>query len=368
VHHPSLAVLLALMAPATARAVAAELELRGETGGGLDSNPQRTAEPGAPSDGFAFAMVQASGRLAGERFRAAGSLSEAGRLYLSVPGATAVASRLDVAARLALSPRLSAGAGLSASDFTERAHVLDESSLSGDGSLFWEGGGWGASASGGWRVFWPRDGPLRPYLASGPEAWLRAHWDPAPEHVLSAAYGFWNPGYPRWPDGGRDDRTHTVSGEYAHRGSFLAALGYAYSWNRSSASGGDFERHQLTGRGAVFLPLELTLAVRATLQWTHYPQLLSATQQLLLAQGQENQDALEARLTRALGESLDVALAFAFHGDDVGGAARGFSRTMVFATLGWRASWQRPRRGVRKRRREGARLFRATGPSAARRP
>ena len=334
------------MCPASSQATDSELELEGELRTGVDTNPERLEGPGARSDGFASLLVRGKARSSGERFGLAAALTEAGRLYPGVSGATAVASRLDASARLSLSPRLSAGAAVLASDLTESGDRLDQNALHAEASLAWAGGRWGASLSGGWTLFVPRPQPVRAFLASGPEARLRAWWAAAREHVLAAGYSWWSAGYPRWNDiapGGRDDRTQTVWAEYAHRGSFLAALGYAYSWNTSTAAGGAFQRHRVTARAAAFLPFRFSLAARASLQWAHYPEPLFVAEELLLAQGQETQDALEVRLTRPIGGSVDVGLAFALYGSEsvADGAAPGFSRTVLSAVVGWRGAWPR---------------------------
>ncbi len=340
------AALLAAVSPATSRAAAQELELEAELGTGLDTNPERVEGAGARSDGFASALVRARARATGERFGLFASLTEAGRLYPGASGATAVASRLEASTRLSLSPQLSAGAAVLASDLTERGDRLDQDALHAEASLAFAASPWSASLAGGWTLFAPRPQPVRAFLASGPEARLRASWAASREHVLSAGYGLWSASYPRWADiapGGRDDRTQTVWAEYAHRGSFLASLGYAYSWDRSSAAGGDFERHRVTARGATFLPLRLSLAARASLQWSHYPEPLFVTEQLLLAQGQENQNALEVRLARPLSEALELAVTFALYGGELAaaGSAPGFARSVLSATIGWRGGWPR---------------------------
>jgi hypothetical protein len=364
------AALLALALPALPAAAEADLELQGELGSGVDTNPRRAAGSGESTDGFAFAQVRARARLAGERLRLAASLAEAVRLYAAAGSATAAASRLDLAARLALGERLSVGASLLASDLTERGHTVDQDLLEGAASLAWASAPYGASLAAGWSAFVPRDAPLRAFRATGPEASLRASWAPAREHVLSAAYGLWAAGYPRWREvasSPRDDRTQTVSAEYAHRGAFAADVGYAFSRNRSTAAGGDFDRHRLTARGAVLLPHQFTVAVRGALQWSRYPDPLFVAQQLLLAQGRESQDALEVRLTHAPGESLELAFALGWYGGETvqgGGSAPGFGRTVATATVGWRGGWHRPRRRpVALRRRPAAPARGIHGPA-----
>lgn len=345
---------LALAAPAGGGA-AGEWDLRVELGGGLDTNPERLAGPGAEAEGFATALARARGALEGERLRLSGDLSLGGRLYPGRPGATAGASRLDGAARLALGDGLAAAAAIAASTLAERGHRLDHQALRGEGALRWERGEWGTSLSGGWTLFAPGDPVLRRFQASGPEGWLRASFTPATAHALSAGLGLWRAAYPRWdvPAEERRDLSWTAAAEYGYRGAVLATLGYAWTSNRSSAAGGDFERHRVTARGAAFLPLDLSLALRVSLQWSRYPEPLYLPQQLLLAEGQESQNAFEARLVRPLGESWELALAFAHYRSEVarGGAAPDFARSVASLTVGWRRRSERPRQRARARRR-----------------
>jgi hypothetical protein len=332
---------LAVAAPAGAPAAEGELELQLEAGGGADSNPTRALGGGGPAGGFGLALIRARADVVGERLRFQAALDEGARLYPGTAEASALASRLEASLRLALGAGLTAGANLSASDLTERGHALDQDTLRAEASVGWARGSVGAALAAGFTLFAPREATLQPFLASGPEAALRAWWSPRPEHLISASGSAWWASYPRWVErGGRRDRTSTLSAEYAWRGDFLAALGYAFSHDASSAQGGDYDRHRLTVRGAVLLPLELTLALRAALQWSSYPQPLFLPQQLLLAAGQENQDALELRLTRPLGGDLELALAAALYRAEAvrgGGPAPDYTRGVLSTTLVWRA-------------------------------
>jgi len=334
---------LAVASPARAPAAEGELELQLEAGGGADSNPTRALDGGGPAGGFGLALVRARAEVLGERLRFQAALDEAARLYPGVAEATALASRLEASLRLALGAGLAAEASVSARDLTERGHALDQDALRAEASLGWARAGLGAALAGGFVLFAPREATLRPFLASGPEATLRAWWSPRPEHSLSASGSVWWASYPRWGElapGGRSDRTTTLSAEYAWRGDFLAALGYAFSHDASSAEGGDHDRHRVTARGAVLLPLELTLALRAALQWSSYPRPLLLSEQILLAAGQENQDVLELRLTRPLGADLELAIAAALYRAEAvrgGGATPDYTRAVLSTTLVWRA-------------------------------
>lgn len=333
-------VLLLALAAAAARGAEGEWDLSAELGGGHDTNPDRIAGPGAVPEGFAAALARARGALDGERFRLSARLTGGVRLYPGRTGADALAGRLEADLRRELSGALAAAAELDASGLAERSHRLDQRTLRAQAGLRWDPGRWSASLAGGWALFEPVGAELRPFRASGPELWLRGTGSPARGHVLSAGLGLWSAGYPGWPEAAqarRRDDTFTATAEYAWRGPLLAALSYAWSSNRSTAPGGAFERHRVTARGAAFLPLDLSLALRVSLQWTRYPEPLFLAQQLL-AGGGESQDAVEARLVRPLGGSLELALSFARYWSESvsGGAAPSFSRSVTSLTLGWR--------------------------------
>jgi hypothetical protein len=335
-----LLVLVALAAP-PARGAEGEWDLRAEMGAGLDGNPDRIAGAGASPQGFAAALASARGVLEGETYRLAARLSGGARLYPNRPEATAGAGRLEAEARRRLEGPLAAEAELGASDLSEWGHRLDQQSLRGGAGLRWDPGGWSASLGGGWTLFAPGAPELRGFRASGPEAWLRGSWAPARRHLLAASAGVWRAGYPGWPEVAqaiRRDDTWTASADYAWRGPLVAGLGYAWSTNRSTAPGGAYERHRVTARGAAFLPRDLALAIRASLQWSRYPEPLHLTEQLLLAQGGESQNAVEARLTVPLAGSLELALALAHYWSEAvsGGTAPAFSRSVTSIAIGWR--------------------------------
>jgi hypothetical protein len=339
-----LALLLALAAPAASGAEG-EWDLAAELGGGQDTNPERVSGsggPGAAPEGFAAALARARGALEGDRYRLSARLTGAARLYPGRPDASAGAARLEADARRGIAGPLGSAAELDASGLSERGHRLDQRMLRARAGLRWDPGSWSASLAGGWALFEPLGAELRPFRASGPEAWLRSSWAPAQRHVLSAGLGLWSAGYPGWPavaQARRRDDTFTATAEYAWRGPLLAALSYAWSSNRSTAPGGAFERHRVTARGAALLPLDLSLALQASLQWTRYPEPLFLSQQLL-AGGGESQNAVDARLVRRLGGSFELALSFARYWNEAvsGGTAPSFGRSVTSLALGWRGS------------------------------
>jgi hypothetical protein len=337
-----LVLLLAPWAP-FARAADVDWALSAEVGGGQDTNPERLSGPegrGASPEGFAAALARARGALELERFRLSARLTGAARLYPGRPDATAAAGRLEADLRQGIAGSLAATAELDSSGLAERGHRLDQRTLRALAGLRWDPGTFGASLTGGYGLFEPLAAELRPLRARGPEGWLRAHWAPEPRHAFSAGLGLWSAGYPGWPEGQarRRDDTFTATGEYAFRGPLLAAFAYAWSSNRSTAAGGAYERHRVTARGAAFLPLDLSLALRASLQWTRYPEPLLLPEQLL-AGGGESQNAVEARLARRLGR-LEIALSFAYYWSEAvsGGTAPSFSRSVTSLTAGFGGS------------------------------
>ncbi len=341
---PTILALLLALAASSARGADVDWALSAELGGGQDTNPERLSGPEgrrASPEGFAATLARVRGALEGERFLLSARISGAARYYPGRPGATAAAGRLEAELRQGIAGPLAAAAELDLSGLAERDHRLDQRTLKALAGLAWEPGAFGASLTGGFGLFEPLGAGLRPLRARGPEGWLRAHFSPAPRHDLSAGLGLWSADYPGWPEvaqARRRDETFTASGEYAFRGPFLAALGYAWSSNRSTAAGGAYERHRVTARGAAFLPLDLSLALRASLQWTRYPEPLLLPEQLL-AGGGESQNAAEVRLARTLGR-LEIALSFAHYWSEAvsGGTAPSFSRSVTSLTVGGSAA------------------------------
>ncbi len=329
------------LAPIAARAAAVDLSVDGELGGGVDSNPARVLGAPGTADAFLSALARARLDAAGDRFSASAQLAEAGRLYATVGEATAAGSRLDASARYVLVDGLSAGLALLASDLTERGHRLDQDALDAVASLAWTAAGWRLYGGAGWTLFAPRDAPLRPFLASGPRAVLGVDREIAHGERLALGYDVAAPAYPRWRElagADRGDWTHTLSAELVHRGAFIAAVGYAYTWNRSSAAGGAFERHRVHGRVAAYVVGDLAVAARLSLQWSSYPDPLYLAQQLLLSEGQQNLDALEARVTYPLRGRLELAAALALYRAEAAvapGDVPSFTRAVATLGLAW---------------------------------
>jgi hypothetical protein len=323
---------------------AAELDLAAEVGGGVDTNPERVTGAAVPADGFASALLRLEGRAEGPRSRGTAALTAAARGYPGASGSSALASRLEASGALDLAGGWSAGGALVASDLTERAGHLDQDLLRGEATLGLAGAAASAAVAAGYGAFAPRDSELRPFEARGPAAALRVGVALPAGHGLGAAYTLWAASYPRWRSFAgqdRDDRTHTLSLEWSYRGAFLASAGGSYAWNLSSAPGGAYRRARVGGRAAAELPLAVTLAVRGALQWSSYPDAAFVGQQLLLAAGSEDLDALEVRLTRPLAGALEAFAALAVHrGETVTapGLPPSYARSVVTLGVAWRTA------------------------------
>ncbi len=336
---------LAVVAPSEASGAEVDGAVDAEVGSGLDTNPDRVLGVPSSSDGFVSALVRGAVKVVGERFGLGAQLSEAGRLYFSATGATALGSRLESTGSFALGDGLTLGASLLATDLTERGHQLDQDLLDAIATLAWAPGAWRLYAGAGWNVFSPRAPSLRPFLASGPRTVLGTSWAFTRGEQLAIAWDFAAPSYPRWQEfagSARDDRTNTLSAEWVHRGSFLAAAGYAYAHNDSTAVGGAYDRHRVQARFATYLVDEVTLAVRAALQWSRYPEPLYLAQQILLSDGQQNLDSLELRLAVPLRDQLDLAAGLAIYRDEATlepGNSPSFTRVVATLGIAWRGQW-----------------------------
>jgi hypothetical protein len=369
VHHlaAALAAIPLLAAPWGARAAEGP-DLWLELGAGADSNPARAPGSAAGGQGLTSLLGRVRHAWAGQASRLTVSLTEAGRLYPGATGSDALASRVEVAGRAALPAGLALAASGVASDYSERAGLLSRHAGRGEVVLSLEHEALGGSLSAGWSLFAPRERSLRPFRAEGPEGWLGGWWTPAEEHELSVAVGLSRAGYPSWDALGAvgprtrvDDAGH-VRAEWSWRGPALLAGGWSFTRNRSGVPGGGYDRHRLTARAALRLPLRLTLAARAALQWTRYPDPILLEAQQRLAEGQESLDTLEVRLTRPLTGELDLSLALAWYHTEAAAGAPGYQRVVATLVLGWRAGGARPRR---RRERVASRRGPSLRPSGA---
>jgi len=347
---PAPLVALALALPAGALAAERSLDLGLELLSGVDGNPARALGPGSKRDAFLQPLARLRGELAGDGWRGSLALDEGLRLFAQTPSARAVASRLAARGALELGAGFAAALAASGSDLTERGGRLDQDALRGEALLSWRTDAAGASLSGGWSRFAPRDAPLRRFATRGPEGWLRGWIALAGGHRLEVGAQLARAEYPRWreaaPPGqsvpARIDDALGLAAEWAWRGPLVGALGYGFTRNGSNVGGGDYRRHQVALRAAVPLGGEAVLVARAALQWTRRPEALVAPgEQLRVEAGREELDLADLRATLPLARDLDLVLGAAGQWSEGSAAGLPSYRRLLF-TLGasWRARWE----------------------------
>jgi len=338
----ALLVALSLAGPGGAAADERTLDLGIELLSGVDTNPLRALDAGSDADGLVQLLARLRGALEGQRWRLTIALDEGLRLFAETPGARAVASRLEASGAVELGRGFSAGLAAAGNDLTERGGGLDQDALRGEATLAWRAPEGGASLSGGGSLFAPRGKALRPFGARGPEVGLRAWVAPAPGHRLAAGVQLAAADYPRWIEARRDEALG-VTAEWAWRGPLVAALGYGFTRNGSSASGGEFRRHRATLRAAVPLAGEAVLVARAALQWTRHPEPLRLpAEQLRIEAGQEALDLADVRVALPLGRGLELTMGAAGQrSEDSGAGQPAYARLLVTIGVAWRARWER---------------------------
>jgi hypothetical protein len=336
---PLLAALLVLASP-PARAEGG-LDLWFEAGGGADTNPRRLPGPEDGPRGFTSLLGRARLSLEGEAARGLVTLTEAARLYPSSGDATALASRLEAAGRWRLGEGVAATLSGAATDYRSGPAARPPGGASRGPEL--DRARWGVLAAGWSRC--PGDRPA-PFRSSGPEGWLRATLAPSSAHRLAGALGASLADYPAWSDLGppagpsRADRALLAGLDWSFRGEALLSAGWSFTLNRSDAAGGDFTRHRFTASAATRLPAELTLAARAALQWTRWPDPLLLPASVRLAEGQEALDTVEARLSRPLLGPVELSLSLAWYHADGTAEVPGYQRAVATLAVGWRgAAW-----------------------------
>jgi hypothetical protein len=324
-------------------ATAADLALRAEGAAGVDTNPLREADETRP-DGFVGAVVEARAEERGDRGAWRGAASIGGRLFARTPDANVLATRIEGSGALSLGRRGELTASLALRDLSERGGVRTETGGSAQvgGALvvdrvrFALGGGFAASV--------PRAPSLSRFASVGPEVGISALWEPGGRSSLFMEVTGRTLAFPRWDQdnpGDREDRGIVSSAEWRWRGPVVLALGYAFTANHSSVRGGDYARSRLTARAATPLPSGLSLAVQASLQRSSYPDGVVFTDTpLLLAFADEQQNALELRVSRPFGERLEIAVKAGYYASELsGGTGVGvpYQRALVQVGVGWRA-------------------------------
>jgi hypothetical protein len=334
----ALAVAGAAGAAAPARAADGAWRLRLEAGPGFDGNALRMVGDGSPSSAaFSGGTLRAQGRLAGPRWTLDGRLSEGFRVFSGTPDANVLASQLDVAARWLASGALDAGIDAMARDLAERGGARDLREARALGRVGLRTGAVRWQAEAGWMISAPRALGLEVFRRDGPELALSVAYTLAREQVLALRYGLDAWRYRDWPGGRRDDE-HAASLEWRWDGPLLAAVSYTFGRNSSSVAAGSWRRHRVTARAAADLPLGLELAGRATVQRSANRSGFILSEQLLVREGDESQNAVELQLARELRPRVELALKVAHYRSELGAdAAFEFRRTVGQVALAWTA-------------------------------
>ncbi|MBK8012662.1 MAG: hypothetical protein IPK13_15025 [Deltaproteobacteria bacterium] len=113
----------------------------------------------------------------------------------------------------------------------------------------------------------------------------------------------------------RQDRewSAAASAEYRIKSSFRAGIEYLVRVQRSTSVFENVDRHRISAYGHVGLPWRLTASVLAALQFTHGR---SASEGLLFAEDNENQNSLEFQVSHRLSDNLSLdarGAIFAYH-------------------------------------------------------
>jgi hypothetical protein len=332
-------VAVAVLALAPGLAAPGDAAMRLELGAGMDTNPLRLAQEDADPEGFVSTV--AAGSFAGRsgKLDLRGALSLGTRAYPSAPDANLVASRLDLGAGGAVSRKLRLDAALAFRDLTEHGGIRSESGGRAGLEATLRAGRSRLGASGAFEATAPRDALLRPFKWYGPAASFWVTTPAGESQLVRVGVDFARRHYARWPEP-RDDDVVTGTVEWLRRRPVLLGVAYSFSADFSNVSGADHRRHRLSGRAAVTLPGEVTVAMLGNLQRSLYPDQFSTDQPVLLAQQDASQNALELRITRPLGKRLELALTAAAYDSELnaGDVPRlPYAREVIGVALSWRA-------------------------------
>lgn len=334
-------ILALLLAAAPWGAAAVEPELHAEATLGFDTNPLREAGGEQGVYPFLGAIVEAGLAHGGERTRLRASLSEGARLFSdNARDADMLASRVDLDAAWIAGEQGEAGATLVLRDLSERGGIRSETG----GSLRLRTRvrlhRFDLESSAGITASFPRTSRLEDFTSFGPDAGIEAGFSPLPRHRLRLGWELRVREYPRWP--GEDDRRDVANGlllDWSRRGSLIAGAGYGFSVNRSSVEGGAYLRHRFWLRGAAALPWEVTLAAQASLQFSNYPGGLAADGERLLAENDEQENAVEVRFSRPVARDFEAVLKLGAYGGELSsgtGDRLPYRREVVQLSIGWR--------------------------------
>jgi len=326
----------ALLVPGAPRAWEGSVRLEG--GAGYDSNPLRVTG-GSDAAAFGEVVVDARTSAADDRGEVRLALSEGARVFLGTPEANVLATRAEVAAAAAVGSTGAIGAALFLRDLSEQGGVRSESDGLAAATARLDVGTSRLRLSAGWSATWPRAMQVRPFAAQGPELVLAAALGLGRAQSLELAYAYRFYTYPRWTETAtRADQTHTVSLDWMWRGPLVMGFGYFFAVNESSVPGGAYRRHHLQFRVAAPLPLGWAIALHGSLQRSIYPDGFYTDAQVLLAQGDEQQNAFELRLSRPLGDRAELVFKAGAYASELGsaGSRLPYDRQVAQVALGWR--------------------------------
>lgn len=113
----------------------------------------------------------------------------------------------------------------------------------------------------------------------------------------------------------------------SYRGTFIVGGEALLRLQRSTSELEVIDRYRLSAYATVPLPLELTLSLIGALQYNHG---LSASQQIYVAEDDENQNSLEVQLGRRIFAALRVDLRYALYANEFATASARFLRQTVY--------------------------------------
>jgi len=332
----ALLVAVALLAPGAPGAWEGNVRL--ESGAGADSNPLR-ASGGSAAAGFGEVVLDARTAAADERGELRAALSEGARIFVGAPDANVLATRAELTGGASVGSAGAIGATFSFRDLSEQGGVRSETGGLAAATGRLDVGASRLRLSLGWSATVPRAAQVRPFAAQGPEAVLVAALGLGRAQSLEIAYGYRFYTYPRWAQHeSRADQTHTASIDWMLRGPVVVGFGYFFSYNESSVPGGAYQRHHLQFRVAAPLPLGWSIAVHGSLQRSVYPDGFYTDAQVLLAQGDEQQNAFELRLARPFGDRVELVLKAGAYASELASAGTRlpYDRQVVQLAVSWR--------------------------------
>lgn len=111
----------------------------------------------------------------------------------------------------------------------------------------------------------------------------------------------------------RYDDAMLVGASYSYRGPFALTAAYSYAGLDSNSFGETVQRHRVSVVAGVPLFWDLTLLAQLGLQFARYPDGIYLSPELIVLEDDENQNSAALKLTRPLGESLDLEVRWSIH-------------------------------------------------------